>query len=648
MANRSLGTLTLDLIAQTGGFTEGMTKAERSAERANQKIRKETAQTIDTVAKWGAATVAAAAAVGVALGAMVVQQVEAVAAQNDLAQALGITHRELVTLERAAGLSGVASDELSVAMKKLNKTIGDAQAGGKSATEALAALGLKADELSRMPMDQRFQAIAVAVSGLATQTERAAAVQDIMGKSAQALLPMLQDQGATLAEAARQTREWGLALSEIDVANIAEADDSLSNLAATTTALRQQMAAEFAPVLTVISERLIGMTTSAGGFRSTAMATFEVVAKAGGYAADVFSSIHLAVKGVEVAIDGLSLAFSLLLGTLYSVGNALDRVTGRKTAEDVKKRQETITKAISASMGRLAHSKQELVDIYNSPLPHENVDKFFRDVEATAKKTAAQVQQAMAAPFGQDTLAQPAVGKKGKKGKDEGSVVIEDFQTFLDRQAAMVAQNTAEMRAADETVRAAWRASQMADLTNWEAIQIESAEIVAKREQDIRRQRFQETHEMLGNLSTLMNTQSRKMFEIGKAAAIANSLVSMYEGATKSYTALAGIPFVGPALAFGAKAAAIASGLASIAAIRSVSFGGGGGGASGVSNTQAVNAASTPVGNAALGGGRQTFDLRILGTSRPSWDEVAQAMEMIGERLADSGGRLGKVTVVTQ
>lgn len=644
MANRSLGTLTLDLIANTGGFREGMSQAERAAEKANQKIRKETAHTIDTVGKWGAAAGAAAAAVSVALGAVVLQGIETVAQQNDLAESLGITNRELTALSRAADLSGVSSDELSVAMKKLNKTIGDAQGGSKSAAEALGALGLTADKLAQMPMDQRFNAIAQAVSGLATQTERAAAVQDIMGKSAQSLLPMLQDGGETIAKAARQTEQWGLALSELDVANIAAADDRMSDLGATISALKNNLAAEFAPVLKVAADRLIDMTTNTGDFRSVAMDTFKATAMAVGYVGDLFSAMHLAIKGIEVTTNSMALAFNLTAMSIEQVALAIDRVLGTDTEENLKQRQKVITGTVAASMKRVSESYQEMKDIYNSPLPHENVEKFFRDVEATARKSAAEVKKSMGSSVAGDSVSE-APGMP--KAANDSGIVIDDFQTFLNKQNEVIAQSRAAMRAADDVARAEWRASQMADLTDWTAIQIESAEIVARREQQLRQQRFSETHEFLGNLSTLMNTQSRKMFEIGKAAAIANTLVSTYEGATKSYASLASIPFVGPALAFGARASAIAAGLASVAAIRGTSFGGGGGASAGVSNTQAVNAASMPVGNAGGMAGGQTMDIRIIGSSRPSWDEVAQAMEMMGDSLARSGGRMGKVTVLT-
>ena len=93
------------------------------------------------------------------------------------------------------------------------------------------------------------------------------------------------------------------------------------------------------------------------------------------------------------------------------------------------------------------------------------------------------------------------------------------------------------------------------------------------------------TQSALSSISTLMNSHSRKMFEIGKAAAIANAIVSTALGVTKAME----IPFIGWAMA----PLVAAAGIAQIQAIKSTTFGGGGSPA--VSNTQAVNAASTPV-----------------------------------------------------
>lgn len=102
---------------------------------------------------------------------------------------------------------------------------------------------------------------------------------------------------------------------------------------------------------------------------------------------------------------------------------------------------------------------------------------------------------------------------------------------------------------------------------------------------------------MFSDLSTLQQSGNKKMFEIGKAAARAQTVMSTYEGAQKAYTSLAGIPVVGPALGVAAAGAAIAAGGIRLQAINSTSFGGGGSvsaGAAGGGSAATPTAAAAP------------------------------------------------------
>lgn len=69
----------------------------------------------------------------------------------------------------------------------------------------------------------------------------------------------------------------------------------------------------------------------------------------------------------------------------------------------------------------------------------------------------------------------------------------------------------------------------------------------------------------LGNLATIFGQESKA----GKVAAIAQTTIETYKGATAAYASLAGIPIIGPALGGVAAAAAVAAGLANVRAIQS-------------------------------------------------------------------------------
>ena len=87
--------------------------------------------------------------------------------------------------------------------------------------------------------------------------------------------------------------------------------------------------------------------------------------------------------------------------------------------------------------------------------------------------------------------------------------------------------------------------------------------------------RLQLTGSILGQLGTLMQSKSRKAFEVGKAAAISEAVINTSLAANKAYQAMVGIPIVGPALAAGAAASAVAAGVVQVQNIKSTSFGGG-------------------------------------------------------------------------
>lgn len=76
-----------------------------------------------------------------------------------------------------------------------------------------------------------------------------------------------------------------------------------------------------------------------------------------------------------------------------------------------------------------------------------------------------------------------------------------------------------------------------------------------------------------GDVAKLQSSNNATMAKVGKAAAIAQAIVNTYQSANAAYASMAGIPYIGPALGAAAAAAAITSGMANVAAIRSQSTG---------------------------------------------------------------------------
>lgn len=141
----------------------------------------------------------------------------------------------------------------------------------------------------------------------------------------------------------------------------------------------------------------------------------------------------------------------------------------------------------------------------------------------------------------------------------------------------------------------------------YELLLTEIAEDGANSRNAITRSEWEAASSIVSSLGTSMvsafSGQSRKMFEIGKALAISDTIINTYSSATKAYDAMASIPYIGPALGAAAAAAAIAGGLANVKRIQSQSFGGGSSaasstysnsGSSGTASASSASAASAP------------------------------------------------------
>jgi hypothetical protein len=77
MAGKSLGTLTIDLIAKVGGFVQGMDKAERASQKWRDQVKKDAKEISSSIIAIAAAATAAVGigAAGLAIVKNTAQQV---------------------------------------------------------------------------------------------------------------------------------------------------------------------------------------------------------------------------------------------------------------------------------------------------------------------------------------------------------------------------------------------------------------------------------------------------------------------------------------------------------------------------------------------------------------------------------------------
>ncbi len=164
-----------------------------------------------------------------------------------------------------------------------------------------------------------------------------------------------------------------------------------------------------------------------------------------------------------------------------------------------------------------------------------------------------------------------------------------------------------------------------------------------KRKQEA--ERFAVARSTLSLVAGLMNSNSRKMFEIGKAASIANAVISTYEGVMSVWSKWAAYPPLAAALS----AVTIATGVANVQRIKSTSFGGGSVGGGSVAAGNVITPGQGPFntgGQTEIAGGQPArsgtaINITLSGAGRYSAQEVRDLIAQINEQAG-----LGAVVTV--
>ena len=234
----------LEGVGEAG--SRGFGRLSREMEAANARL----AAFSRRVQVAMAAAVTAASRAGVA---MIRSGLQTVDAQAKLAQSLGTTVASIQTLERAGELAGVSMSGIEQATKDLTRRLSQAAAGTGPAADALDRLGLSANELIALPLDQRVGAINAAIESFVPAAERAAVAGQLFGEEGS--IAMSRIDTATLRQATEDVLAFGVVVSEQDADQIERTNDAISRLGLIWRGLSNQLAVAAAPALEAVAER---------------------------------------------------------------------------------------------------------------------------------------------------------------------------------------------------------------------------------------------------------------------------------------------------------------------------------------------------------------------------------------------------------
>lgn len=230
MAGKSLGTLTIDLIAKVGGFVSGLTQAER----ASQKWRKQVQDDAKAVATafTGFATAASAAAVGVGVaGFNLLKTTSKQITETDRwAKSLNMSTQSLLAWQYAAEKAGVSGDQMADIFKDIGDKIGDAVLNKSGeAVDVLNALGLSAKKLAGETPDKQLLAISDALGKINTNAEKTTILESL-GNDLSKLLPLLDQGGEKLRQYMDAAKKFGVAPDDADIEKLVKVNSLFEDM----------------------------------------------------------------------------------------------------------------------------------------------------------------------------------------------------------------------------------------------------------------------------------------------------------------------------------------------------------------------------------------------------------------------------------
>jgi hypothetical protein len=257
MATRSLGVLTLDLVAKIGGFTQGMDQASRIADKRMRSIEQRAnafGRTLGSSIKSAGAQFLAFAGVTVTIGAALdglKGAIDRADELRDLSIRLGTSTETLSAFGYAAGQTGTDMEALSKGMKILAKNAADAQNATSEQAKVFAALGISVTDSAGnlKQLGVLIPEIADKFKGLEDGTTKAALAQALFGKSGLDLTEFLNSGSEGLQEFSDKAARLGIIVGK-DAADAADKfNDDLNDLKTAAQGLALEVAQSLLPKL---------------------------------------------------------------------------------------------------------------------------------------------------------------------------------------------------------------------------------------------------------------------------------------------------------------------------------------------------------------------------------------------------------------
>lgn len=238
-------------------------------------------------------------------GYMVKQSLNATDALAKTASKIGTTTDALSKLHHASQLSGVSTDTMNMALQRFTRRTSEASKGTGEAVGALRELGISADDIQRLPLDQRMIVLAGAFGNVKNESDKLRLAFKLFDSEGAGLINMLNNGADGLSAMFSEAEDLGLVMRQMSANGVEKASDAMYKLTSIASGLFSQFSASLAPAIeftaNALKNILVDTGKTAGGFKAL--------------------GDYLAIGFIEALIKGLTLFESTINAISQGVNN---------------------------------------------------------------------------------------------------------------------------------------------------------------------------------------------------------------------------------------------------------------------------------------------------------------------------------------
>lgn len=171
---------------------------------------------------------------------------------DKLAIKLGVGTEALSEYRLIAALSGTSLEQLGQSMRDLAKNVSDAARGAATQADALATLGLRAEDLIALPLDKQFEIVGDRLRGVNNQADKVRIAMALMGEAGLNMIPIFEQGADSIAQLRNEAKELAVTITEEQADAIAQMNDDWTKLTAVIQGTAKDLIALLAPAIGLV------------------------------------------------------------------------------------------------------------------------------------------------------------------------------------------------------------------------------------------------------------------------------------------------------------------------------------------------------------------------------------------------------------